>query len=473
MTLSSLEFVLFFALVMVALRFCGGKSRYLLLIANYLFYASWNVGYLPVIVATTAVDYFCAQQLDRRQNPTQRKLFLALSLGFAIGLLVYFKYVFHLLNAVLFYAGSVEEFEIPLIPIGLSFHTFQSMGYILDVYRRKIPAEKNFLDYANFVSFFPQLIAGPIERAADLIPQLKAANFRPRAGEAGKAFYLIFLGLFMALGLGENLAPLSLSLFTLNSPTSIEAGYFTKQADYLIAIYSFPFVLYLRFAGYSYLAKGYAMLLGTELTTNFKYPFFSKSLIEFWSRWHISLSKWIRDYVFFPLSQNARANVDLYAYIFITMWLFGVWHQASVGWLLASTLLAAYSVCGYVIFGNAKGAPNKLSAVLGTIITFHVFTFAMILVNNLGYGQTLSEFAAGIDRFLKIEFIGADKLHIFHALFIMGLALAIDAINFYHRDIYGLLRLRLPWRIAVFSFMILFLFFEIAPSQDLSLYFRI
>lgn len=472
MTLSSIEFAVFFIITMAALRFSGPRSRYLLLVANYLFYASWNAGYLPIILLTTTVDFFLAREMSKSESARTRKLLLWTSLTFAFGLLIYFKYIFHLMNAVLYYSDSIERFEIPLIPIGLSFHTFQSMGYILDVYRRKIPAEKNFIDYANFVSFFPQLIAGPIERAADLIPQLKRMNFRPTYEATGKAFYLIFLGLFMAMGLGENLAPFAQSFFALNAPTSIEAGYFTKQSDYLISFYAFPFALYLRFAGYSLLAKGYALLLGIDLTTNFKYPFFSKNMTEFWSRWHISLSKWIRDYVFFPLSKNARSNADLYSYIFVTMWIFGLWHQASVGWILASTLLASYSVLVHALSGRARAAHSPIVTALGILVTFHVFALAMLLVNNFGYGQTLAEFRAGVLRFLSVEFIGADKLHIFHALILMTIALAIDAVNFAYRDIYGLLRLRLPYRVAAFSFMILFLFFELAPSKDLSLYFR-
>lgn len=465
MNLSSLDFFLFLGVVLLALRATGRFSPLLLLLANYLFYASWNWAYLPLILATSAVDYICARKIEGAMSDRHRRIFLWLSLGFNLSLLIYFKYAFRLLH-------HFVDVTIPLIPIGLSFHAFQSMGYVLDVYRKRLPAEKNFIDYANFVSFFPQLIAGPIERAGHMLPQLKTRSFRPRAGEVGKAFYLIFLGLFMTLALGENIAGAALSFFELNATNAAALGHTSTRIDYLFSIYAFPFTLYLRFAGYSYLAQGAALLLGIDLSVNFRYPFFSKSMAEFWGRWHISLSKWIRDYVFLPLSARAKSASDLYAYIFITMWLFGLWHQASLGWLIASTILASYSVLGHILRrGSRPGSTSFLAKIFWTLLTFHIFAFAMIFVNNLTDERNMGQLLEGLLRFYRIDF-GRPELHHLQVLKFIGVAIMIDAINFRHRDIFGLLKLKLPYRIALFSFMILFMFFNVNLESALSMYFR-
>lgn len=471
MSLNSIEFFLFFCVVFICLRILGTRASVFLLLANYFFYSTWNLNYLPLIFTTTLMDYFCGIQIERQTKPTWRKTFLWLSLAFSLSILFFYKYAFDLLNAVHQLFGRQAEPMGILVPIGLSFHTFQSMGYILDVYRKKTKAVRSFIDYANFVSFFPQLIAGPIERANHMIPQLKAGTiFRPRAQDLGPAFYLIFLGLFMTHGLAENLARYAIPFFELSFPNVLEAGYKATKVDYILSIYAFVFTLYLRFAGYSYLAKGFASLLGIDLTLNFKYPFYSCSLAEFWGRWHISLSKWIRDYIFFPLSRYVHSDLDLYAVIFVTMWVFGFWHQATFGWLLASSFLATYSIFGHIV---QKGRHYScVGKAVWILVTFHVFVFAMILVNNLSDRSTVAQFILGLKQFMDAPSVAAITSGQFKAVQCILVALFLDAINYSKKDIYGLMKLNLFWRTIVFSFMLGFMFLNFSPENGLSVYFR-
>jgi alginate O-acetyltransferase complex protein AlgI len=463
MNLNSHIFFLFFAAVFLLIRWSGSFGPVVLLISSYIFYASWNFAYVPVLLASTAVGFYCAQQISIREDLTGRRAFLGMSLAFNLGLLIYFKYASQLMG------GS---FDTPLIPIGLSFYTFQSMGYVVDVYLRKVSAEKSFLNLANFVSFFPQLIAGPIERASKLIPQISGCEgFRANREQVLRGGYLIFLGLFMSLGLAENLAPFSLSIREGLQANAFAMGHEPAWLDFVFSFYAYPFTLYLRFAGYSFLAMGFALLLGIELSVNFKYPFFSTSMPEFWSRWHISLSKWIRDYVFFPLSQNIRSDSGLYGCIFLTTFIFAIWHEASAGWMIAALILATYSVGGHILFRNRHQA-SVTRRIFGALVTFHIFALAMMFVNNVSNGQSLFSFGEALKDVVVLDLNFSLERHHFQIFKYVAVALLIDAVNFAQKDIYGILRLRRPYRVAMVSFMVLFLFFNQAKESGLSIYFR-
>lgn len=463
MNLNAHEFFLFFTMVFVLLRWSGPFAPIVLLTSSYIFYASWNLAYLPLLVGSTAVDFFCARQISRHEKLSTRRAYLGLSVAFNLGLLFFFKYASQLMGA---------DLVSPLIPIGLSFHTFQSMGYVLDVYYRKITAERSFVNQANFISFFPQLIAGPIERASHLIPQVSRRDgYRATKDQVYRGSYLIFLGLFMSLALAENLAPFSLSLREGLRANAFVMGHQPVGMDFVFSFYTYPFTLYLRFAGYSFLAMGFALLLGIELSVNFKYPFFSTSMPEFWSRWHMTLSKWIRDYVFFPLSQNVKSDAGLYGCIFLTTFVFAVWHEASIGWLIAALILASYSVSGHLLFRRSR-EPSRFRRVWGTLVTFHIFALAMVFVNNLSSDQTMVGFGEALKEVSDLEFNMGLERHHFQILKYISVALLLDAVNFAKKDIYGVLKLRLPFRIAMVSFMMLFLFFNQAKETGLSMYFR-
>lgn len=276
----------------------------LLLAASYYFYANWDPRFLTLLILSTVVDYGCGMMVDRIEEPRKRKAFVAFSMAFNLGMLGYFKYW----N---FFAESMQSmldragWHVPLahlnviLPIGISFYTFQSMSYVIDVYRREIKPTRNLLQFAAFVSFFPHLVAGPIMRPTTLLPQIE----RPRRFDLNQFYggcYLIFWGLTKKVVVADNLALFVNDLFgrweTLNGGLA------------LLAVYAFAFQIYCDFSGYTDAARGISKLLGIELALNFNLPYFATSPKDFWSRWHISLSTWLRDYLYIPLGGNRGSN---------------------------------------------------------------------------------------------------------------------------------------------------------------------
>jgi D-alanyl-lipoteichoic acid acyltransferase DltB (MBOAT superfamily) len=301
MLFNSLRFALFFGIFFPTYWLLPHRVQNLLLLAgSYLFYGSWDWRFLSLLILSTAMDYTCGLLVDREQDPRRRKIVVGLSMALNLGLLGYFKYVNFFadsLAALLDRLGLHVPFshlEIAL-PIGISFYTFQSMSYVIDVYRHDVKPTRNPLDFAAFVAFFPHLVAGPIMRPTTLLPQIE----RPRRFDASRfheGVYLIVWGLVKKVVIADNLARLADPLW--NRAGSLGAG------EALLAIYAFAFQIYCDFAGYTDVARGVSKTLGFELALNFHLPYFSRSPKEFWSRWHISLSTWLRDYLYVPLGGN-------------------------------------------------------------------------------------------------------------------------------------------------------------------------
>jgi D-alanyl-lipoteichoic acid acyltransferase DltB (MBOAT superfamily) len=326
MLFNSFEFFVFMA-VFLPLYF-SLPSRvvpFLILTASYVFYAGWRPSILVLLVFTTVVDYAGARIIDGTASIAVRRLALIASLTINLGLLATFKYLDFAIRSV---AGAAGYFGIDLpdpvlnlvLPIGISFYTFQSVGYTLDVYYRRIPAEKNIITYAEYVAFFPQLVAGPIERAAHMLPQFRSPR-RTNPERVVTGLWLIGYGLFKKMCIADLIAPVVNGIYA--DPVKFSASYT------LIATILFAIQIYCDFSGYSDIAVGTARILGFDLLINFKQPYFSSSLTDFWRRWHIALSSWFRDFVYVPLGGN---NVDLTTWvrnILIVFCLSGLWHGAN------------------------------------------------------------------------------------------------------------------------------------------------
>lgn len=308
MLFNSFHFAYFFLILFPIYWALKGRLRaqnLVLLAAAYYFYGSWNWKFLSLLILSTVMDYACAWAVDRCQTPWKRKLGVGISMALNLGLLGYFKYCnffldgFHQLLAGMGVDSPSRTIDV-ILPIGISFYTFQSMAYVIDVYRRDIKPTKSLLEFATFVSFFPHLVAGPIMRPTNLLPQV-ANKRRFDLGQFYQGVYLIGWGLTKKVVVADNLAPLVDDLFA-RSPT-INGGMA------LLAIYAFAFQIYCDFSGYTDAARGVAKCLGFELALNFNLPYFSTSPREFWQRWHISLSTWLRDYLYIPLggSRGGRA----------------------------------------------------------------------------------------------------------------------------------------------------------------------
>ena len=326
MVFNSLAFIVFFAVLYGLYRLSGHRlQNRLLLVGSYFFYGWWDWRFLSLILISTLVDYGMSWGIVRSNTPNTRKLCLLISVCVNLGILFFFKYF----N---FFADSLQELTAlfgwnidPLtlkviLPIGISFYTFQTMGFTIDVYRGKVKPVRNFADFALYVAFFPQLVAGPIERASNLLPQIQK-NRRVTDDDIRDGLWLIALGYVKKVVMADNLARIVDPVFSSQYPYT--------SSMVLLAAFAFAFQIYGDFSGYSNIARGIARLMGFRLMVNFRFPYFVSNPGAFWRHWHISLSSWLRDYLYIPLGGNRRGQWNTYRNLMLTMLLGGLWHGAA------------------------------------------------------------------------------------------------------------------------------------------------
>jgi D-alanyl-lipoteichoic acid acyltransferase DltB (MBOAT superfamily) len=295
------------------------------LVASYVFYGYWNWKFLFLLGISTVVDFSVGKALYATQNPKKRNILLGISLVSNLSILFFFKYFnffadsfANMLNMVGLRADPITLNVI--LPVGISFYTFQTLSYTIDIYRRQLQPTNNFLDFALFVAFFPQLVAGPIERAATLLPQISSKR-QIQIDQINAGLFLILWGFFKKIVVADNMGKIADQIF--NNYTEYQG------LDIAIAILAFTFQIYGDFSGYSDIARGTSKLMGFELMVNFKLPYFALNPSDFWRRWHISLSTWLRDYLYIPLGGNRYGTVRTYCNLFIVMLLGGLWHGAA------------------------------------------------------------------------------------------------------------------------------------------------
>lgn len=326
-----------FLILVVAIYWRLGrrKQNLFLLAASYLFYGWWDYRFLLLMICSTTIDFFIARAIGRSEKPSVRRglLITSLIINFAIlGVFKYFNFFVdsssHVFSAI--GLNISRHFLRILLPPGISFYTFQEVAYIVDVYKRKLPASESFIEYALFISLFPHLIAGPIQRPSHLLPQVQnKRTFKEAAFFDG--LMLILFGLFRKCVIADNCALLANAIFSgkLGAP---------NLPVLALGTYAFAWQIYGDFSGYSDIARGSAQLLGFHFMVNFRQPYLATSLQDFWRRWHISLSTWLRDYLYIPLGGSAEGEYKTYRNLFLTMLLGGLWHGANWtfvvwGWL--------------------------------------------------------------------------------------------------------------------------------------------
>ena len=398
MVFNSVHFVLFFVVVYAAYRALPHRGQnWLLLAASYYFYASWDWRFLGLLIASTVVDYSCARFIAGRGSPSARRTALVASIGFNLAMLGFFKYFnFFAENlAALFAVAGWRLDPITMrvvLPIGISFYTFITMSYVIDVYRRDIEPTTNPVDFALFVAYFPHLVAGPILRASVLLPQISAPRTITRE-QVAEGLWLIGYGFFKKVFVADNLAVIVSQVFDGHaSPTGFQV---------LVGVYAFAFQIYGDFSGYSDIARGTSKLMGIELNVNFRFPYFVRSAQQFWQHWHISLSTWLRDYLFLPvayvLSRRLggarwfRLREDFWIYAgatFITMFLGGLWHGAAWNFVLwgmyQGALLVAFRLVSE-LRGRRRARladrawPTTAGDVLATVGMFHLTCFGWLI----------------------------------------------------------------------------------------------
>jgi alginate O-acetyltransferase complex protein AlgI len=381
MLFNSLSFLLFFSVVLLLYYFLPRKYTWImLLISSLFFYMCWRWQYIFLLFFPATIDFFVARTLEHTEEQKKRKMLLALSIVTNLGLLFYFKYF----N---FFVSSVNEasslMNIPfflnaakiLLPVGISFYTFQSISYTVEVYRKNIQAERNFARFALFVSFFPQLVAGPINRPQVLMPQLR--SLKPLdTDNMIKGGRLILWGLFKKIVVADRLAFFVNIVY--NSPESYHG------AAIFFATLFFAFQIYCDFSGYSDIAIGVAKTMGVDLVKNFNKPYYSHSIKEFWSKWHISLSTWFKDYLYIPLGGNKVSVPRWMLNLFITFLVSGIWHGASVNFIIWGGIHGLLNVAE-AMNNKYKILPFKLPGFLSMVWTFGIVCFAWIFfrANNV------------------------------------------------------------------------------------------
>ena len=322
MVFTSWAFVRFFAAVLVTLRLAPGRTarQWVLLVASCVFYAHWKPWYLLLLATPSLIDYACALRIEGSADARVRRRWLWVSVATNLGLLAWFKYAgFFAQNVAELLGVRPVRLEI-LLPVGISFFTFKTLSYTIDVYRREIPAERGLWRYAMFVTYFPELVAGPIVRASVFLPQM-GRSLRPSWKRAAVGSQLVLLGLTKKLVVADRLAVLVDPVFA--SPGAFDS--FTVAC----AVVAYSLQIYCDFSGYSDMAIGISRIIGFDLPENFNLPYLSTSIAEFWRRWHITLSSWLRDYLYIPLGGSRRGPLRTQVNLMITMLLGGLWHGAA------------------------------------------------------------------------------------------------------------------------------------------------
>lgn len=355
MLFNSFEFFIFLPIVFILYWFVLNKrlttQNLLVLSASYVFYGWWDYRFLSLIVISTVVDYFVGLTIYKSQKSSVRKKWLLVSVLFNLGLLGFFKYYnffieswVELLSSIGYDLENTWTLKV-ILPVGISFYTFQTMSYSIDIYRKQLKPTKDFIAFAAFVSFFPQLVAGPIERASNLLPQmLKSRKFNKY--KTINNLELIVWGLFKKVVIADSIAPVISDIF--NNYTEYSGGTLILGAVF------FAFQIYCDFSGYSDIAIGTAKLFGFDLMTNFNFPYFSRSIGEFWRRWHISLSTWFRDYLYIPLGGSKVGKLKGIRNVFAIFLVSGFWHGANWTFIAWGGIHALLFIPSFIIGTNRK-----------------------------------------------------------------------------------------------------------------------
>lgn len=358
MVFNSLHFVAFFAVVYALYRVLPHRAQNLMLLAaSYYFYAAWDWRFLGLLIAQTVLDFTVARLIHATTDRARKRWWLLLSLAFNLGMLGFFKYFnFFAENLHTLAAGvglQVDTVTLRIVlPVGISFYTFMTISYVVDVYRGIWTPSSNFVDFALYVAYFPHLVAGPILRAKKLIPQLEAERTITWA-QCREGLWLIAWGMFQKVLVADNLARVANEAFA--------PGATPHAGEILLGVYAFAFQIFGDFAGYSNMARGISKLMGIELSLNFLTPYFVTSPSQFWRHWHISLSEWLRDYLYIPLGGNRHGTWKTYRNLMITMGLGGLWHGAAWTFVIWGLYQGIVLVAGQLIESAVARTRTRLA----------------------------------------------------------------------------------------------------------------
>jgi D-alanyl-lipoteichoic acid acyltransferase DltB (MBOAT superfamily) len=452
MLFNSLTFLVFFVVVLalyLPLQRHFRAQNLLLLLASNVFYGTWNWKFLPLLWLTTLADFVVAIRVADATSPTTRRAWLTASLTFSLGMLGFFKYYnfgvesFAALLEQLGFTPHVSTLQV-ILPVGISFYTFQSIGYVLDVYRRERAPVRDLLNYALFVAYFPQLVAGPIQRANHLEPQLERPR-RVTREDLRVGVECIVLGYFKKVAIADTLAPMVDQVFARPSGVS---GIVTA-----IGVWAFALQIYGDFAGYSLIARGVSRLMGIDIIQNFRRPYLAQNPREFWERWHISLSTWLRDYLYISLGGSRRGSLFTYRNLMITMLLGGLWHGARWNFVLWGAYHGLLLVaCHALGIGQKRERATGIAGVAAVAITFVLTLGGWLLFR----ADSMDQLGALL-RNIATNFRWTDEVwtYLVPVVSLFALLLSYHAWQERRADDFPLLRAAPVARLAAYTFAIL------------------
>jgi D-alanyl-lipoteichoic acid acyltransferase DltB (MBOAT superfamily) len=446
----------------------------MLLVASYIFYGAWDWRFLSLLFLSTIIDYICALKIYESNELKRRKLFLCVSIIASLSILSFFKYFNFFaesFQALLSYFGfSVHpRFLNIILPVGISFYTFQTMSYVIDVYRKELGATKNLFDFALFVTYFPQLVAGPIERASHLLPQVLSER-KIKLNEFYQGCYLIFWGLFLKIFVADNLAEIVDPVFISNAPYN--------GLQVLLAIYAFAFQIFCDFAGYSEIAIGLGKIMGFDIMVNFNLPYFATNPREFWKRWHISLSTWLRDYLYIPLGGNKKGVIKTYRNLAITMFLGGLWHGAAWTFVIWGVYQGILLIIHRLLEPLLKRVPEpktifgrRLYFALRVIFFFHLICLGWLVFRAMSMGQVFSMLHSLIFNFHFIPGIGIEHT-VFKMIFYLWILLFLQLLQYRTGNRMVVIEWPKPVRFAFYSAVLLLMMTFGVLGQNQFIYFQ-
>ena len=393
MNFVTFQFVIFLITTLIIFLLINTNYRkYFILFCSYFFYGTWSVPLIGVILFSTSVDYYLGNKIHSSDSKTHKKLLLTLSILINCSILIYFKYTNFLLSSV-DQLGSILGYTHPLfhplniiLPLGVSFYTFEAISYIVDIYRGEKPAS-SWLNYNFYIMYFPHLISGPIVRYKELYSQFEHKIELAPASRLGEGFQLLLYGFIFKLIIADSVASISDPLF--NNYQSI------NHLESWLASIAFTIQIYFDFLGYTHIARGVSLLFNIKLPINFNHPYNACNISDFWKRWHITLSLWIRDYLYIPLGGNRGALYQTVNNLIITMFIAGLWHGASWNYaiwgLYHGCLLALYHLSKTYLFNDKTSATeNKMTAVISIIVTFSLVVIGWVIFRSTSVDQALT-----------------------------------------------------------------------------------
>ncbi len=373
-------FLFFFFIVLVFNRIFINNKRakvvFLMLMSIFFYYKSSGM-FFYLVILSSLIDYAAGMRISQTNDAAKKKFYLILSLVTNLGLLGYFKYTYFILDSFGLYGKPPFDTLDIFLPVGISFFTFQSMSYTIDVYRGTLKPEKNFINFLFFVSFFPQLVAGPIVRASEFLPQINKEPIITKA-DIGKAMFLIIAGLLKKAVIADYI-----SINFVDRIFEFPARY--TGVENLLGLYAYGLQIYCDFSGYSDMAIGLALLMGFRLPDNFNAPYKAATITEFWRRWHITLSRWLKDYLYISLGGNRKGKWKMYRNLFLTMLIGGLWHGANWRFVLWGGMHGLFLAIEKIFNIPEKIDKNKVVRIFAVIFTFHLFLFTMIFFRAQSY----------------------------------------------------------------------------------------